>query len=153
MGQEIEDLVEIVEHTWGGCGVSDSAEQILNVRDIYERMGDSVYRVRLVLTSFLECLKGEVQQLEVAAERGASRDVQEAAHALRGLLLEVSAQGPAAVAARLESLSFDSDVGEHAQLVAQLTTQTTVLARLIRDVLMQTTAYDKVGRAKGGTSR
>lgn len=146
MCQEIEDLVEIVEQSCGTCGLSDSAEQTLNVRDIYERMGDSVYRVRLVLTSFLECLNRELQQLEAAVEHGGSRDVQDAAHALRGLLLEVSASGPAAVAGHLESLRVDSDGAERAQLAAQLSKQTTALAHLVREVLAQTAGHDKRGQ-------
>lgn len=142
MRQEIEDLVQIVEHSRGACGLADSAEEVLNVRDIYERMGDSVYRVRLVLTSFLACFDEGLQQLQAASNSGGSSEVQDAAHALRGLLLEVSAQGPAGVALRLESLSLDSAAAERAQLVEQLAKQATALARLVKDVLARTAAID-----------
>lgn len=146
MREEIEELVGIVKHSWGAYGQSESVEQVLNVRDVYERMGASIYRVRLVFTSFLECLSGELQKLEQAVKSDGPGEVQDAAHALRGLLLEVSAEGPAAVALRLESLAIDSAHSERAQLVAQVSSQAGNLARLVNDVLVRTAELDRGSR-------
>lgn len=149
MQEDIEQLVGLIDRLWRQLGASKStesvgnlekgpsvgAEQMLDVRDIYLRVGDSMQRVKLVLGSFLECFEEELELLRVALASGSSTEVQACAHALRGLLLEVSARVPAGLASELESLPTDCEAHQRGRLVKLLSEQVAALARLIERTL------------------
>lgn len=86
----------------GDARIDDS--ELIDLADVFIRSGDSVRRTKLILKAFSKSYAGP---LEALSKAGASKDVSglmEAAHALKGLLLDVGAKEIGGRAGTIEDL-------------------------------------------------
>jgi HPt (histidine-containing phosphotransfer) domain-containing protein len=110
------------------------SEAILDLTDLYHRMGDSASRVGLILAAFASCFHEQYVQLMESQELEPG-EVQAAAHAVKGLLMEVGAKQPAVLAAEMEQMCRAGDVAEARKLIPVLGDQIIVTARLVKRIV------------------
>jgi hypothetical protein len=117
-----------------GLPQESTCEEMLDLTDLYHRMGDSASRVGLILAAFASCFHEQYVQLMESQELG-SREIGAAAHAVKGLLLEVGARQPAALASEMEEMCRIGQVAEARRLVPVLGDQIIMTARLVKHIV------------------
>lgn len=120
---------------FGDVAGSQTVGQVLDLNDIYERMGCSVPRSILVLQAFASCYRELLSNLMTARSGLDPASLRFAAHAIKGLLLDIGSHVPAKVAAQLESFALDNKMAETQHLSTQLGVHVLLVARLIDGVL------------------
>lgn len=156
--QDIESLIKHAELIWlemqrdahdrhqQSGGVSDNSmnlgdaplSKVLNVPNVYERSGDSIRRTKLIWKAFLGSYKDQLVALAKGKNTGNEGMLQSAAHALKGLLLDVGAQTTGELASSIESACKRGEPQTGSTLVGELTGQTLLIARLLTRILEQT---------------
>ncbi len=111
-----------------------AGEEMLDLTDLYHRMGDSASRVGLILAAFAGCFHEQYVQLMESQELE-SREIQAAAHAVKGLLQEVGARQPAALADEMEQMCRNGQVAEARKLIPVLGDQIIITARLVKHIV------------------
>jgi|GEM_PF-3924744 len=111
---------------------SISSEEILDLTDLYHRMGDSTPRVTLILSAFAGCFQDQYNELLAAERSGDHKELESAAHAVKGLLLEVGAKQPAALAANVEQMCRAGGADDARKLIPKLGEQVLLTARLVK---------------------
>jgi two-component system sensor histidine kinase/response regulator len=107
----------------------------IDITDVFERSGDSPRRTKLILNAFLSCYHGPLEKLQDISKSAPSKDLTLAAHALKGLLLDVGAKHAATLAASIERALKD---GDHDSAVASwelVKEETPLVATLIERVI------------------
>lgn len=107
----------------------------IDVRGIYERMGESIPRVFKVLTFFCE---GSRELLDVLKGTGPSSDVStlyRVAHSIKSLFQEVGAEACATVAAEAESLAQQGKREDAYKLIVHLPKKILYTARIVEELL------------------
>jgi|694.fasta_scaffold09610_7 signal transduction histidine kinase/CheY-like chemotaxis protein len=120
------------------CGLPSSEADSLDIRGVYERSGKSLRRTRMILKAFCSAYGAQRDTLAAAVAAGDLNRACRAAHALKGLLLDVGAQGVAAVAAELERSCKDGIAVECAQDEA---------SRLITSIGRVASLVDRIARS------
>ena len=105
--------------------------QILDIEDVFIRSGESVRRTKLILQAFSSSFKDPLADLMRAKSRNDLDELKSAAHALKGLLLDVGATTTGELASTVESLCKEGKLTEGASLVTSLVNQVLAIARLI----------------------
>jgi signal transduction histidine kinase/CheY-like chemotaxis protein len=143
----IEQLSMIVWNQWMEMGAealpvdlgdewqSYTPAEMLDIDDVYERTGDSVLRAVLVLQAFTGCYRELLTNLVAAKFDTDPSAVRFAAHALKGLLLDIGAKIPAKVAAQLEACAKFNQSVDVPQLTTRLGVHVLWTARLVERVL------------------
>jgi signal transduction histidine kinase/CheY-like chemotaxis protein len=108
-----------------------SADRMLDLKDVYERVGESTRRMRLILNAFLDCFREQLSRLMTAKNSASPGELRSVAHALKGLLLDVGAKQPSELASLIEQMCKDGRSQEGFKLVTLLSHQVLVTARLI----------------------
>lgn len=124
----------VVDSSKGCLPLGSRSEEMLDLTDLYHRMGDSASRVGLILEAFAGCFHEQYVQLMESQELE-SREIQGAAHAVKGLLMEVGAKQPAALADEMEQMCRNGQVGEARKLIPVLGDQIIVTARLVKHIV------------------
>lgn len=109
-----------------------TSEEMLDLSDLYHRMGDSAPRVGLILSAFSAYFHEQYVQLMDSEELGDSKSIEAAAHAVKGLLLEVGAKQPATLAANIEQMCQAGQAAEARKLIPILGDQVILTARLVK---------------------
>jgi CheY-like chemotaxis protein len=109
-------------------------QRVLDIPDVIERSGDSVRRTLLILQGFLDCFREQLTKLGEAKHNGNVEEMRFAAHALKGLLLDVGARVTGALASSLEQDCKMGDAASAQGRVSALTKQTLLVSRLITQV-------------------
>jgi signal transduction histidine kinase/CheY-like chemotaxis protein/HPt (histidine-containing phosphotransfer) domain-containing protein len=150
--QRVEGVVDLVARLWrqveageqddaaAGFAEECSAQQMLDIRDIYSRVGESMERVQLVLRAFSGCFREQLSQLVSARSSESPSELRLAAHAMKGLLLDVGAKHSAGLASSIESLCQRGEGQAAGEQVTVLTQQVLTVARLIERILESTGA-------------
>jgi CheY-like chemotaxis protein/HPt (histidine-containing phosphotransfer) domain-containing protein len=146
--ETIEDLADLVRRVWRRLEIDEkrlvvpevddgdwAIEKMLDVQDVYTRVGDSTKRVQLILRVFSESFKDQLTQIVAARSDTDPKELQYAAHAIKGLLLDVGAKQPAAIASLIESMCKRGEAEESKRLITPLSEQVLVVARLIERML------------------
>jgi CheY-like chemotaxis protein len=146
--ETIDDLADLVRRVWRRLEIDEerlliaeveqgewSIEQMLDVKDVYTRVGDSTKRVQLILRVFSESFKEQLTQIVSARSEADPKELQYAAHAIKGLLLDVGAKQPAAIASLIEAMCKRGEVEEAKKLITPLSEQVLVVARLVERML------------------
>jgi signal transduction histidine kinase/CheY-like chemotaxis protein/HPt (histidine-containing phosphotransfer) domain-containing protein len=109
-------------------------QRVLDVVDVIDRSGDSVRRTLLIFQGFLDCFGEQIRKLNEAKRARSADDLRFAAHALKGLLLDVGARTAGELAGSIEQLSREGDLEEASAHVGRLTKQVLVVSRLISQI-------------------
>jgi hypothetical protein len=109
-----------------------TSEEMLDLSDLYHRMGDSAPRVGLILSAFSACFHEQYVQLMESEELGDPKSIEAAAHAVKGLLLEVGAKQPATLAGNIEQMCQVGQAAEARKLIPILGDQVILTARLVK---------------------
>ena len=104
---------------------------MLNLSEVFERVGDSLRRTQLVLEGFFESYQELIERLLTAKESQDPKTMSRAAHALKGLLLDIGAKTTSQLAARIETTAASGNYSEAAEMITPLGQQTLVIARLV----------------------
>jgi HPt (histidine-containing phosphotransfer) domain-containing protein len=112
--------------------LGSSSEEMLDITDLYHRMGDSAPRVGFILSAFAGFFHEQYVQLMESEELGDAESITAAAHALKGLLLEVGAKQPAVLAANIEQMCQAGQAAEARKLIPILGDQVILTARLVK---------------------
>lgn len=143
---EIETFAALVSEEWSVIETASHATSgareeplmvcdVLDVFEVYDRMGDSISRTILVLQAFQECYEELLTRTVAAHSAEEPKQLRFAAHALKGILLDVGSKIPAYVAASIESLAKEEQLSEVAPLVLELSEHVCLVARLVERVL------------------
>jgi HPt (histidine-containing phosphotransfer) domain-containing protein len=116
-------------------GVEGQGRTLLDVRDLFERSGESPRRSLLILRSFMGCYQRVLDELSEAERAGSAMELARVAHALKGLTAEVGAWELSSKAAHLETLGQANRVDDLLPLVPELKGDTEVVAAAIESVL------------------
>lgn len=92
-------LMRVVREAYG---TPTPGMEILDISGIFERSGHSLRRTRMILKAFVSAYGSPRDALAAAAAQGDMPGASRAAHALKGLLLDVGATAVAEAASRLE---------------------------------------------------
>jgi CheY-like chemotaxis protein/HPt (histidine-containing phosphotransfer) domain-containing protein len=146
--ETITDLTDLVRRVWRRLEIDESrlsveeleigewsVETMLDVQDVYTRVGDSTKRVHLILRVFSETFREQLTEIVAARNADDAKELQLAAHAMKGLLLDIGAKQPAAIAAHIESMCKKGEAEESKRFVTPLSEQVLVVARLIERML------------------
>lgn len=106
-------------------------EVILNLIEIFERVGNSLRRTRLVLEGFVESYQELLSRTLSTKESGDLKAMSRAAHALKGLLLDIGAKTSSQLAGRLEAIASSGDLACATEIITPLSQQTLVVVRLV----------------------
>lgn len=109
-------------------------QRVLDIGDVIERSGNSVRRSLLIFSGFLECFREQLQKLNDAKLAKSSEELRFAAHALKGLLLDVGARVSGGLASDIEQLCKGDDGEAALMMVGQLTRQILLVARLVAQI-------------------
>jgi CheY-like chemotaxis protein len=109
-------------------------QRVLDIVDVGERSGNSVRRTLLIFSGFLECFRDNIKKLSEAKQSRSVEDLQFAAHALKGLLLDIGARTSGALASTIEQQCNDGDGDSAFASVGQLSKQTLLVARLVSQI-------------------
>lgn len=109
-------------------------QRVLDVVDVIDRSGDSVRRTLLIFQGFLDCFGEQIRKLNEAKRARSADDLRFAAHALKGLLLDVGARTAGELAGSIEQLSREGALEEASAQVGRLTKQALVVSRLISQI-------------------
>lgn len=123
-------------------------ESILNISEVFRRVGDSVYRTRLVLEEFSRSYQDLLRRLLAAREIDDQGAMSAAAHALRGLLLDISAKVSSNLAARVEMAALSGNKTEASNSIGPLVQQTLMLSRLVEMAIERMERPSREGRAR-----
>src|SRR5262245_19239658 len=103
----------------GGLGSMDS-RNICNLRAALARMGGSVVILRQLAEFFYDDAPPLLARLQAGIEKGDTEQVHQAAHSLKGLLVNFDAAPAAELAANLEQAGKAKDLGTCTDLVDSL---------------------------------
>lgn len=142
---EVTSLVDLVDRLWRQLELEGRADRVatplsqatelLDIRDLYARSGDSVRRSVLILGAFRDCFKEQLAEL-ISAKNSADGDaLRRAGHTVKGLLLDIGSKGPASTASRIESAAKQGDIPEASRLVTEVSHDILVVARLVERTL------------------
>lgn len=109
-------------------------QRVLDVVDIIERSGDSVRRTLLIFQGFLDCFGEQIRKLNEAKVSDSGDELRFAAHALKGLLLDVGARTSGELASTIEQLSKRGEIRDAVLHVGRLTKQALFVSRLISHI-------------------
>jgi signal transduction histidine kinase/CheY-like chemotaxis protein len=109
-------------------------QRVLDIPDVIDRSGDSVRRTLLIFQGFLDCFREQLTKLGEAKQKGNVEEIRFAAHALKGLLLDVGARATGGLASSLEQDCKKGDADSAQGRVSALTKQTLLVSRLITQV-------------------
>ncbi len=146
-----QDLVELALRLWRHVarrksdvselfGLSDDPtgpedlQRVLDIPDVLERSGDSVRRTLLIFRGFMECFREQLVRLGEAKQAENSEEIRFAAHALKGMLLDVGARISGDLASSIEHLAKQGEIAEAASSINQLTKQTLMVSRLVGQI-------------------
>lgn len=104
---------------------------LLDIHDVFERSGDSIRRTKLILNAFHSSFKEPLARLAKAKNDSDTNELKKAAHALKGLLLDIGSKSPGALAGTIEEYCRDGMLEEAKQLIASLTNQTLLVAQVV----------------------
>jgi CheY-like chemotaxis protein/HPt (histidine-containing phosphotransfer) domain-containing protein len=106
-------------------------EAVLNLIEIFERVGNSLRRTRLVLEGFVQSYQELLSRTLRTKESGDLKAMGRAAHALKGLLLDIGAKTSSQLAGRLEAIASSGDFAGATEIITPLSQQTLVVVRLV----------------------
>lgn len=109
-------------------------EQVLDIQALFTRSGNSPRRTLLILGAFVSGQEALVERLRATRENGDVAELRNAAHALRGALMEAGATKIAEIATTIEQLC---DAGKYDEAVAlrdTLERGTLVLAKVAHEI-------------------
>jgi signal transduction histidine kinase/CheY-like chemotaxis protein len=106
-------------------------EAVFNLIEIFERVGNSLRRTRLVLEGFVESYQELLSRTLRTKESGDLKAMGRAAHALKGLLLDIGAKTSSQLAGRLEAIASSGDFAGATEIITPLSQQTLVVVRLV----------------------
>lgn len=109
-------------------------QRVLDIPDVIDRSGDSVRRSLLIFQGFLECFREQLLTLGEAKQTGNIDEMRFAAHALKGLLLDVGARVSGGLASSIEHDCKNGSTESAVNLVSPLTKQTLLVSRLITQI-------------------
>jgi CheY-like chemotaxis protein len=109
-------------------------QRVLDIGDVIERSGSSVRRTLLIFRGFLDCFREQLIKLGEAKQTRNLDDLRFAAHALKGLLLDVGARASSGLAGAIEQSSKDGQHESALGLVSQLTKQVLLVSRLVSQI-------------------
>ncbi len=109
-------------------------QRVLDIPDVIDRSGDSVRRSLLIFQGFLECFREQLLKLGEAKQTGSFDEMRFAAHALKGLLLDVGARVSSGLASSIEQDCKNGSTASAISLVSPLTEQTLLVSRLITQI-------------------
>jgi CheY-like chemotaxis protein/HPt (histidine-containing phosphotransfer) domain-containing protein len=112
----------------------EDLKKVLDISDVLERTGNSVRRTLLIFSGFLECFRDQIIKLSEAKQASNFEDLRFAAHALKGLLLDVGAKVAGDVASTVEQSCMSGQQAEALSLVGQLTKQVLAVSRLVTQI-------------------
>jgi signal transduction histidine kinase/CheY-like chemotaxis protein/HPt (histidine-containing phosphotransfer) domain-containing protein len=134
------ELSRIVREIWEKTPVEENSdkksprvqpEALLDINDLFERSERSIKRTRSILKAFQGSFKEPLGHLARAKISKDITHLKEAAHMLKGLLLDIGAKAPASVAAEIENFCKQNQIEEASRLVGSFTHQVLLLARII----------------------
>jgi len=101
------ELAALVRRLWSAQReeerVGGSDDSMLDILDLYDRSGNSIRRTKLIISAFLTSYGEQLERLILSGAHEADRPaVSDAAHALKGLLLDVGAAPLAKIAEQVE---------------------------------------------------
>jgi sensor domain CHASE-containing protein len=112
-----------------------AAEDVLDIHDVYQRMGRSYRRLLVVLEAFNDSF---AEQSDLVMDAYHARDREQLLFAMgasRGYLLDISARKAATLCSRIEALAHAHNLEEAVALVPSLAEQMRVLFCLISRIL------------------
>ncbi len=117
------------------CGAPSSAADLLDIQGVFERSGKSLRRTRMILKAFCAAYGAQRDALVTALAASDLKSACYAAHALKGLLLDVGAQAVADAGSDLErglksGISVESAHDEAARLITSLGRVAEVVERI-----------------------
>lgn len=127
-----------------------SFTQIFDIADVFVRSGESVRRTILILKAFDSSFKGPLADLTRAKTERDLGELKSAAHALKGLLLDVGAVTSGKLASTVESLCKQDKFDEAAALVTSLANQVLSIAGVVSRICE--IAQSSASEAKGTTT-
>ncbi len=108
---------------------------VIDVADVFERLGENDRRTLLILRSFLECYEEVLMQLENYEDRLSTQELGKVAHAIKGLVGEVGAKATHALAHSLEKLAKSDRRDELLKGIPTLISDTTRVAAVVQKVV------------------
>jgi signal transduction histidine kinase/CheY-like chemotaxis protein/HPt (histidine-containing phosphotransfer) domain-containing protein len=154
------ELSRIVREIWERIPVEESTnkksprvqpEALLDITDLFERSERSIKRTKAILKAFQGSFKEPLAHLAKAKISKNVVHLKEAAHTLKGLLLDIGAKAPAGMAAEVENFCKQNQFDDAARLVGSLTHQILLLARVI-ERLCETLEF-REDPTKAGTAK
>jgi|GEM_PF-1477329 len=118
--------------------------EIFDIADVFMRSGESVRRTMLILRAFDSSFKGPLAELTQAKSARDIDSVRSAAHALKGLLLDVGAVTSGKLASTVESLCKEGRFDDAAALVTPLVNQVLSIAGLVNKISENAAAQGSV---------
>jgi signal transduction histidine kinase/DNA-binding response OmpR family regulator/HPt (histidine-containing phosphotransfer) domain-containing protein len=115
-----------------------SFTQIFDIADVFVRSGESVRRTMLILKAFDSSFKAPLADLTRAKAERDLGELKSAAHALKGLLLDVGAVTSGKLASTVESFCKDDKFDEAAALVTSLANQVLSIAGVVGKICEST---------------
>jgi two-component system sensor histidine kinase/response regulator len=134
------DLTRVVGEIWDRLSKEESEarhmekvrpEALLDIKDLMARSERSLRGTKKILRAFHRSFKEPLARLAKAKISKNTVQLKEAAHTLKGLLLDIGAKAPAQLAADVESRCKENKFEEGAQLVAPLTHQLLLLGQMV----------------------
>jgi CheY-like chemotaxis protein/HPt (histidine-containing phosphotransfer) domain-containing protein len=108
--------------------------EIFDIADVFMRSGESVRRTMLILRAFDSSFKNPLGELTQAKSGGDIDSLGSAAHALKGLLLDVGALTSGKLASTIETFCKEGRFEDAAALVTPLVNQVLSIAGLVNKI-------------------
>jgi signal transduction histidine kinase/CheY-like chemotaxis protein len=129
--EDIRNIFSIPNHPFD----VEDLSAVLDVGDVYQRSGNSLRRTLLIFNSFLDCYRDQIVRLSDARQSSDAAKLNSAAHAIRGILLDIGSRLPASLAGKIETLSKEGSLEEARGLSTQLAKQVLSVARLLEQLV------------------
>jgi two-component system sensor histidine kinase/response regulator len=131
--QELLDKIE----RWTGKEKATSPGPPVDLDKALERaMGDRAFLVRM-FQEFTQGILGQIRSLRSAVEKGDGEALRKQAHSLKGAAKNLSAEGIASVALRLEQMGRDNDLSAGKQALGDLEAEVVSLKEYMSQRLVQ----------------
>jgi HPt (histidine-containing phosphotransfer) domain-containing protein len=118
-------------------GQDPSPDNVMDVRDALQRLGDDVELFRDIVQIYLEDSPEIVAKIHRAADQSDFNSLQRAAHSLKGLAATLSAADVVGAAARLEHSGAVHDLTDAARMVAEVDERVQELNMAVRNFLQR----------------
>jgi HPt (histidine-containing phosphotransfer) domain-containing protein len=113
------------------------ASSILNITDLMQRVDDDHELLAELFFIFKTVFPAHIERLSDAIARNESRQVETESHALKGMLLNLSAPRAAAAAGALEKMGRDQDSDEMKSALAVLHSEVEALLSQIDEYAIE----------------